>query len=193
MNDANDKKLIDLFWSRDENAIHETQQLYGAYLRTDLANILPNGHDAEECLNDTLFALWNSIPPERPRCFKAYLTTLARTTAIDRIRTDTRKKRKASEYEVCLDELCNCLTCETNTEEEVENALLREEIEKFIRGLDKQKRHMFVARYCLSTSPEQIARDLCISRSTVFRDLSILKAELKEKLEKEGFLCAKEK
>ena len=193
MNGITDEELIGLFWCRDEAAIEKTEQQYGGYLRTVLKNLLSNERDAEECLNDVLFTVWNSVPPEKPRFFKAYLTTLARTTAIDLLRSQTRKKRRPSEYEVSLDDLCDYLSCSADTEEEVENVLLREEIEKFIRGLDKQKRHIFVARYCLSTSPEQIARDLRISRSTVFRTLSLLKAELKEKLEKEGFLCAKEK
>jgi DNA-directed RNA polymerase specialized sigma24 family protein len=36
-------------------------------LRSLAWNVLGNREDVEECLNDTYLAVWNSIPPERPK------------------------------------------------------------------------------------------------------------------------------
>ena len=73
-----DSQLIDLFWTRSETAIAETKKQYGALLHHVSANILSDERDVEECLSDTLYAAWTTIPPERPSCFRAYLCVLAR-------------------------------------------------------------------------------------------------------------------
>ena len=62
-----DEKIIELFFERDEKALKETEAKYGNFCRTVASNILSMREDREECLNDLLLALWNNIPPERPR------------------------------------------------------------------------------------------------------------------------------
>ena len=64
-----DKKIIELFFARDEKAISETEKKYGKLARYVASNILSSREDAEECVNDALLALWNSIPPDTPEPF----------------------------------------------------------------------------------------------------------------------------
>ncbi len=66
MNDKQDEKIIELFWSRDESAIREAEAKYRGFAHSVLYNLLSMKEDREECLNDALLALWNNIPPERP-------------------------------------------------------------------------------------------------------------------------------
>ena len=47
----NDAKIVELYWSRSEEAIGETQMKYGKYCQTISYNILGNTSDAEECVN----------------------------------------------------------------------------------------------------------------------------------------------
>ena len=61
-----DEKIIELFWSRDENAIRETEKKYGELCYFVTSNILALKEDCEECINDVLLSLWNNIPPEKP-------------------------------------------------------------------------------------------------------------------------------
>lgn len=61
-----DAKIIKLFFNRDEQAIRETEEKYGAYLYQVAYRILHNPEDAAEVVNDTYMAAWNAIPPERP-------------------------------------------------------------------------------------------------------------------------------
>ena len=61
-----DEKIIELFFCRDEQAIQESMNTYGAYCRTIAAGILQNSEDIEEAVADTWLAAWDSIPPNRP-------------------------------------------------------------------------------------------------------------------------------
>ena len=48
-----DRKIIDLFLARDEDAIRHTANAYGRRLFTLADHILQNEQDAEENVNDT--------------------------------------------------------------------------------------------------------------------------------------------
>ncbi len=72
MNDKQDERIIELFWSRDESAIKLAEEKYRNFAHSVLYNLLALKEDREECLNDALLALWNNIPPERPICFSSY-------------------------------------------------------------------------------------------------------------------------
>ncbi len=61
-----DAQIIDLYWKRDESAITETAQKYGALCRSVAKGILTTAEDAEECINDAYHQAWNAIPPQRP-------------------------------------------------------------------------------------------------------------------------------
>ena len=57
-----DDKIVDLFLSRDEQAITETSKKYGKRLRRIASDILCDHEAAEECENDAYLKTWNMIP-----------------------------------------------------------------------------------------------------------------------------------
>ena len=61
-----DKRIIELFFARDEKALAECESIYGKYCESIAKNILGSDEDAEEVFNDTLLRAWNSIPPKKP-------------------------------------------------------------------------------------------------------------------------------
>jgi len=61
-----DQSIIELFFQRDEKALTEIKEKYGKLCYKISGNILKYEEDIEECINDTYFALWNSIPPKNP-------------------------------------------------------------------------------------------------------------------------------
>ena len=73
-----DNEIIELFWQRSQRAIAETDCKYGGRLQNLSMNILHDREDAEECINDTYHATWNTLPPKRPNYFFAYLAKLTR-------------------------------------------------------------------------------------------------------------------
>ncbi len=64
-----DKEILDLFFGRDERAISHTDRKYGESLRLTSRRITGNRQESEECVNDTYFRVWNSVPPDRPFIF----------------------------------------------------------------------------------------------------------------------------
>ena len=62
-----DKKIIELFWARNEDAIAEADATYGRKLRALANKILNNREDAEESVSDTYMKTWEIIPPPAPQ------------------------------------------------------------------------------------------------------------------------------
>ena len=79
-----DEKIIELYWKRSESAISETSAKYGGYCYSIAKNILSNREDAEESVNDTYLAAWNTMPPQRPSMLAAFLGKLTRYISLDR-------------------------------------------------------------------------------------------------------------
>lgn len=103
-----DEEIINLYWSRQENAISETDKKYGNYCNTISLNILQNIEEAKECVNDTYLKVWNTIPPQRPNIFKAYLGKITRNLAINKYEKKIAKKRDYT-LEIALEELNECI------------------------------------------------------------------------------------
>lgn len=61
-----DEQIVECYWNRDEKAITFTQEKYEHYLIKIAYNILFDLQDSKESVNDTYFAAWESIPPQRP-------------------------------------------------------------------------------------------------------------------------------
>ncbi len=73
-----DREIIRLFLARDENAIKELDKKFRPLAKHIAFNILGNEEDAEECINDAYYAVWNNIPPADPNSLPAYLGTIVR-------------------------------------------------------------------------------------------------------------------
>ena len=141
-----DKQIIDLFWSRSENALNETRQKYNPYLKTIAMNVLGNNEDCEECLSDTYLAAWNQIPPDRPISLSAYLGRIVRCISIDYYRKSRAQKRYSgltmllSELEECMSEILDMTVASSDNE-------IGEALNCWVRSLDKYSRVLFVRRY----------------------------------------------
>jgi RNA polymerase sigma factor (sigma-70 family) len=142
-----DETIIDLFFERSEEAIESAMDKYGVLLRSLAWNVLGNREDVEECLNDTYLAVWNSIPPERPKYLKAYVCKIARNNALDRVREKNRAKRGSGQTNLLLDELSECVASEADTLRLLENAEMAEVISEYLRGQTEQRRTIFIQRY----------------------------------------------
>ena len=88
-----DAQIVELFWSRSEQAITEADMRYGKYCRTIAYNILQSPEDSAECVNDTWLSAWKSIPPKRPSCLAAFLGKLTRNLSLNRWRSRRAEKR----------------------------------------------------------------------------------------------------
>ena len=88
-----DKKIIDLYFGRDERAIRETEDKYRPMIAGIAKNYLSDMRDVDECVNDTLMEAWNSMPPTKPDHLNVYLARLAKNRAINMLKESKRRKR----------------------------------------------------------------------------------------------------
>ena len=80
-----DEKIIALYFQRQSAAIEQSDLKYGGLLRRTSYNILSSREDSEECVNDSLLAAWDTIPPEKPRSLGAYLVSITRRISLSRL------------------------------------------------------------------------------------------------------------
>ncbi len=180
-----DSKIIDLFFARDEQAIAMLALKYGAGCSRISRNILKNELDAEECVNDTYLAAWNSIPPEKPDPLRAYIFRIIRNISLEKYRFNTAAKRN-SYYDAVLDELEGCIADPRTVECEFESMELAKHLDSFLDTLDKNSRLMFMCRYWCSDSLAEIARMFDTSEHNASVKLYRIRKKLRKYLTKVG-------
>lgn len=183
----NDTAIVELYFARSERALEETHAKYGAFLERISYNILASREDAQECVNDTYTAAWNTIPPTRPASLSAYLGRLTRGLSIDRWRMHRAKKRGGGEITLALDELSECIPGGGDPAHEVERRELRDTVDGFLATLGADERMVFMRRYWYMDTVPDIARRYGFTRAKVTSMLHRTREKLREVLIKEGY------
>lgn len=184
----NDEKIIELFFCRSEKAIEQTDKKYGRYCYSIAYNILNNRPDSEETVNDTYIRLWNTIPPEKPSVFSAFIAKITRHLSLDRYRKETAEKRGGGELPIILGELSDCISdSRSDVEKSFETKQLSELLNLFLKKLPKTERKVFVSRYWYGDSIKEISKQFGFSESKIKSMLFRTRNKLKEILIGEGF------
>ena len=181
-----DKQIIELYFNRSEQAIEETSSKYGKLTRSISYHIVRNEEDTEECVSDTYLALWNTIPPENPDPFVAYILRIARNIAIKKLRYNTADKRNNS-YDVSLGELEEVLTGNSDVQKEIEAKEIETVINSFLKDLKKTDRVIFVKRFWFNMTLDEISEETGYSKNYINVHLHRTKERLKAHLIKEGY------
>lgn len=182
----NDEQIVGLYFERSESAITETKNKYGAYCTKIAMNILNDPLDSEECVSDTLFAAWRSIPPKKPSNLAAYLGKITRNLSINRYNLKHADKRAANEFALSLDELGECSFSYTPFESGLQAEEIGKCISNFLRMQKPLDRRVFVCRYFYCDSVSDISKHFDISESRVKSLLFRMRGKLKSYLEKNG-------
>lgn len=180
-----DAKIIEMFLARSEEALKALAEKYGSVCNRIARNILNNTSDAEECVNDTYLAAWNTIPPQRPNPLKTYICRIVRNIAIARYHSNTAQKRN-SYYDTALDELEECLASSSTVEDEISVRELTTLLDAFLESLDKDSRVMFVRRYWYAYSVNDIAVMCGISANNAAVRLARTREKLRKYLRENG-------
>lgn len=180
---VDETELIDLYFSRDEEALSLTQRHYGGMLRMLVFKILRSEQDCDECLSDVYFKLWNTIPPVRPDSFKAYALRIARTEALMFLRKRKAKKRGIG-LELSLSELEEILP-DKNVPDGSEMEI-KEIINSFLGDLSDDARKIFLRKYWFFDSVAEISRRYNFSVSKVKSSLRASRERLVKRLKEEG-------
>ena len=181
-----DAEIVELYFKRDERAIQETMNRYQNHLMKVAMQIVGDEQDAEECVSDTYYTAWNSMPDYRPEVLSAYLIKIARQKAIDRLRYRQRQKRQGTEYAVSYEELGDVIEDPAAAEDASKDDLLKEAMARFLRDLPTDARHLFLGRYFYFDSLKDTAAYCGMSESKAKSMLHRTRRKLKKFLTKEG-------
>ena len=180
----NDKEILDLYFSRDERAISETMNSFGAGLTRFALKFLSDRRDAEECVNDAYKAVWDTIPPNRPDNLFAYLAALCRNSALDKVKKNTAQKRSVTIVEL-TNEMSECVPDQGSISDERADRL-SVLINEYLDTLSKDKRAVFVGRYWYCESVAEISKRTGFSESKVKTTLHRTREGLKKYIIKKG-------
>ena len=158
-----DTEIMELFWARNEDAIKETDAVYGRKLNTLAKNILLSREDAEESVSDTYMETWKTIPPHRPKYFFAFLASICRHLSLNRLDWNMAAKRKAEVVSLT---------------EEMELCIPDTSLERTMHGKE-------LRRYSYVDTIAEIAQRYGMTESKVKMQLSRTKEKLRTYLEKE--------
>jgi len=179
-----DDQIIDLYWARNEQAIACTDHAYGHKLQNVAGHILEKYEDAEECVNDTYLKAWETIPPQRPAYFFAFLAKICRHLAFGKLDWDNALKRKAEVVNLS-EEMQLCIP-DRNLEHRLEGEEIGHLLNEFLAVTPKESRMIFLRRYWHGDSVAEISQRFGISQSKVKTTLHRTRGKLKAFLEKEG-------
>lgn len=181
MEDAN---IIELFWARDEQAIQQTDAVYGHRLFVLADRILQNWEDSEESVSDTYFKAWKTIPPQKPNYFFAYLAKICRHFALGKLDWKNAAKRNA-EVVAMTEEMALCIP-DSSHQRAMEAKEIGRVLNAFLETLNPESRMIFLRRYWYVDTIAEIAARYGITESKVKTQLHRTRAKLSTYLEKEG-------
>ena len=156
-------------------------------MKTLARNVLGNDEDAEECVNDCLLEVWNSIPPNNPDYLRAYSCKIVRRRAINKLRYNLRQKRDCDKV-YPLEELSGCIAVSGGQENFIESENFHGIINGFINSLDDETKALFVRRYFFFESVKSLSERFGISENKISVKLYRARNKLAEILKTEGYI-----
>ena len=178
----NDHEIVALYHARNQQAVEITQKQYGAYCHTVSMNILHSQPDAEECVNDTWVAAWNTMPPRWPQNLCAYLGKLTRNISLNRLKSLRREKRNSA-LTVTLEELEDIIPAPDDTESTVICGWLNE----YLATLPQLDRQLFVGRYWYNHSVKALARHYGMTANAATKRITRAREGLRAYLVERGY------
>lgn len=180
-----DQRIIKLLWDRAENVIEVLANKFGKRLMAIAMNILGIYQDAEESVNDTYLAIWNTIPPKKPEPLAGYVYSTGRNISLNRLKY-IRAEKRDGRYDVSIDELANCIPSAA-LEKTVEARELGEAINRFLGTIKTDNRTLFLRRYWFGDDLMDIAKDLNLRPNAASVRLGRIRMQLREFLIEEGY------
>lgn len=157
---ATDESLVTLMLSRDKHALTVFYRRWAPKLERFIARKIDQKEDAEEVLQDTLFAFLEAIRDFGGRAsIKTFLFSICQHKIIDYYRRRKLKQIVFSQMP-SLEVLVSPLLA---PEEEFDAVALKEKIAKVLSGLLPQYRQILLFKYIDDLSVEEIAGKLAIT------------------------------
>ena len=177
----NDETILLLLRGRDQAGLEQLEKKYHAYALRVALRFLVHREDAEECVNDVLFNIWNWDRLDQVTDLKGFLAGLIRRRAVDRLRSQEAEKRSRN-MQLLIEEIEELGDPRESSSPEatVDLSLL---LQDFVRGMSDTDRYLFLQRYYYGAEISEIAAQVRCSERAVYHRLALLRQDLKQKLE----------
>lgn len=182
-----DKDIVNLIYNRKQEGINELKSKYNSELIKISYSILNNSADSEECVNETYFKVWKTIPPYKPTYLKSFVSKITRQISIDKYRGNHRRNLKESS----LNELDYEISSNYSVEDEFYTGELIKEINIFLENLNVLEQVLFIRRYFLNENIKSLSHRFNIKENVVSVRLLRTKKKLKSYLERKGYKIEK--
>ncbi len=187
---SNEEALLDIsirnqLLHRNEAALSQVQAHWGQLLQGLAYRITGSMADAEECVNDALMDLWQKPPTDPDMPILAYVSTLVRRRALDKMRYRGAQRRAKDAYICPLDELDECLA-DPEGQSDAEVSAIRDALQTFMDELDTDNRKIFLLRYYAAMSNRDVALRCGIGERAVEMRLSRMRKRLRRVLKEHG-------
>lgn len=179
-----DNEIITLLEARSEKGLSELSKKFTRLIMKITRGILSSAQDAEECANDTLLAVWNAIPPDKPDNLAAYVCKIARRKTINRLRYNTAPMRNAD----LITELDECLPSGYSVETAAELSELTAALNEWLDTLSERHKRLFMERYFNAQTIKDAAKSCSMSLTAATTALSRMRASLKAYLNERSLL-----
>ena len=178
-----DDKLVRLIKKRPNEGLNTAIDIYAPLVKTIVARIIgyENRRDIEECISDVFVELWKSIDnfDIKKGILKNYLISVSRNVAINYYR---RKLNKQVLIPIEENELDLDFDIDNDLYANVNKTIIHDTLDEF----GEPDREIFVRRYFLYESVNEIASNLNVNSKFVENKLYRGKVKLKEMLINKG-------
>lgn len=178
----NDQEIISLYFDRDEQAIAETDKRYGKTCMRVSMSILNSHPDAEECVNDTWVAAWNTMPPKWPQNLGTYLGKLTRNISINRLKS-LRRECRDRDLTLSFEELEDVIPAPDDTD----STIICGWLDEYLSTLQKLDRQLFVGRYWFNHPVKELARHYGMTPNAATKRITRVREGLREFLKERGY------
>ena len=182
-----DEEIVRMLFERNEQALIQVETKYGHRMKNIASNILDNTEDSEECYNEALLRLWNSVPPAKPENLQSYLVKITRSIAFNMINAKNAAKRKGDRYAESFEELAETINSDFNIEKNYEKKELKRIIERFLQNLSYDENRAFIGRYFYCDTYEKISEKTGLSIKRIRNLSDKARKKLAVILKKEGY------
>jgi len=153
-------ELLQRILARDERALYEFYRTYTPPLKRFIQSKVQNPHDAEDVMQETLYAFLDALRDFRGNCqIRTFLQSICNHKIIDYYRKKKIKQLVFSQMPE-LEELVSPLL---NPEAALDERLMKEELHRTLNKLIPQYKKVLYARYILNMPVAEIARKLAIT------------------------------
>jgi RNA polymerase sigma-70 factor (ECF subfamily) len=156
--ETSDEALMEAITSRRPEALSEFYTRHGSRLKSVIGNVVQEEGDADDVLQDILLQIWREADHYSPKAGKllAWVVTLARRRAIDRLRRKQAYCRAKDRYEAQLGQQSQTAQ-PAGSDREIERADLRRFLHQRLRHLPRYQREAIELAFFAGMSHREIA------------------------------------